>query len=64
MELTGARVNEARELPKAVIDGLTHRVGRYPTLSDGGANPGEVSLWILTQWMMIIGGIDLQRKKR
>lgn len=39
MELTGAWVNEARELPKAVIDGLTHRVGRYPTLSDGGANP-------------------------
>ena len=26
MELTGAWVNEARELPKAVIDGLTHRV--------------------------------------
>jgi len=39
MELTGAWVNEARELPKAVIDGLTHRVGRYPTLSDGGATP-------------------------
>jgi hypothetical protein len=39
MELTGAWVNEARELPKAVIDGLTHRVGRYPTLSDGGASP-------------------------
>ena len=39
MELTGAWVNEARELPKAVIDGLTHRVGRYPTLSDGGAKP-------------------------
>jgi len=39
MELTGAWVNEARELPKAVIDGLTHSVGRYPTLSDGGASP-------------------------
>ena len=39
MELTGAWVNEARELPKAVIDGLTHRVGRYPTLADGGAKP-------------------------
>jgi hypothetical protein len=31
LELTGAWCNEARELPKAVIDGLTHRVGRYPT---------------------------------
>ena len=36
LELTGAWVNEARELPKAVIDGLTHRVGRYPTKADGG----------------------------
>lgn len=31
MELTGAWVNEAREVPKAVIDGLTGRVGRYPS---------------------------------
>jgi hypothetical protein len=37
LELTGAWVNEAKELPKAVIDGLTHRVGRYPTKKDGGA---------------------------
>ena len=38
LELTGAWVNECRELPKAVIDGLTHRVGRYPTKADGGAS--------------------------
>lgn len=37
LELTGAWVNECRELPKAVIDGLTHRVGRYPSKADGGA---------------------------
>ena len=36
LELTGAWVNEARELPKAVIDGLTHRVGRFRTKADGG----------------------------
>ena len=36
LELTGAWVNAARELPKAVVDGLTHRVGRYPTKADGG----------------------------
>lgn len=36
LELTAAWVNEARELPKAVVDGLTHRVGRYPTKADGG----------------------------
>jgi hypothetical protein len=36
MELTGAWVNEAREVPKAVIDGLTGRVGRYPSAAMGG----------------------------
>ena len=38
LELTGAWINEARELPKAIIDGLSHRVGRYPTKADGGAS--------------------------
>ena len=36
LELTGIWVNEARELPKAVIDGATSRVGRYPSERDGG----------------------------
>ena len=38
MELTGAWVNEAREVPKAVIDGLTGRVGRYPSAMMGGCS--------------------------
>ena len=38
MELTGAWVNEAREVPKAVIDGLTGRVGRYPSMLMGGCS--------------------------
>jgi hypothetical protein len=37
LELTGAWINEARELPLAVVQGLTHRVGRYPTRANGGA---------------------------
>ena len=37
LELTGAWVNEARETPKAIVDGLTGRVGRYPA---GGGNKG------------------------
>lgn len=37
LELTGAWVNEARETPKAIIDALTARVGRYPAKRDGGA---------------------------
>jgi hypothetical protein len=36
LELTGAWVNEAREVPKAVIDALTGRVGRYPSQNMGG----------------------------
>lgn len=38
MELTGAWVDEAREVPKAVIDGLTGRVGRYPSKLMGGCS--------------------------
>jgi hypothetical protein len=38
LELTGAWINEAREVPKAVLDGLTGRVGRYPAMIDGGAS--------------------------
>lgn len=36
LELTGAWINEAREVPKAILDGLTMRVGRYPSKQDGG----------------------------
>jgi hypothetical protein len=46
LEVTGAWCNEARELPKAVIDGLTHRVGRYPTKADGG--PTWYGIWMDT----------------
>ena len=49
MELTGAWGNEARELPKAVVDGLTHRVGRYPTKADGG--PTWRGVWMDTNPM-------------
>lgn len=36
LELTGAFINEAREVPKAVLDAVTMRVGRYPSRRDGG----------------------------
>lgn len=36
LELTGAWINEAREIPKAIVDGLTGRVGRFPPVNDGG----------------------------
>ena len=37
LELTGAWINEAREVPKAILDALTGRVGRFPAMADGGA---------------------------
>lgn len=37
LELTGGWVNEAREMPKQIIDALGDRVGRYPAVRDGGA---------------------------
>jgi hypothetical protein len=54
LELTGAWVNEARELPRAVVDALADRVGRYPARRDGGAdwaglvldtNPPDTDHW-------------------
>lgn len=54
MELTGAWLNEAREIPKAVVDGLTGRVGRFPSVLMGGCswsgiiadtNPPDTDHW-------------------
>lgn len=42
MELSDAWVNEAREIPKPIIDALTGRVGRYPAVKDGGADNVQV----------------------
>lgn len=36
LELTGIWANESREMPKAIIDACTMRVGRYPSMRDGG----------------------------
>lgn len=44
MNLTAAWVNEAREIPQSVIDGLTGRVGRYPSEADGGSSWSGVLL--------------------
>ncbi|RKH09005.1 hypothetical protein D7X74_30450 [Corallococcus sp. CA047B] len=37
LELTGAYVNEARQVPKAILDVLCSRVGRFPSKAQGGA---------------------------
>lgn len=54
LELTGAWINEAREVPKTVLDVLTGRVGRYPAKFQGGGswcgilmdtNPPDTESW-------------------
>lgn len=42
MELSDAWINEAREVPKAVVDGLTGRVGRYPAQWQGGCTNAQI----------------------
>ncbi len=36
LELTGAWINEAREVPKPIMDMLIGRLGRYPNMRNGG----------------------------
>jgi hypothetical protein len=55
LELTWAYINESRFVPKSIFDAVTQRVGRYPTLADGGpthscvfmdTNPPDDDHWI------------------
>ena len=60
LELTGAWINEAREIPKSIIDACTMRVGRFPSMRDGGpswygviadTNPPDTDHW----WSILAG---------
>lgn len=44
MELSDAWFNEARFAPKAIIDALSGRVGRYPSVRDGGCDNAQILL--------------------
>jgi hypothetical protein len=54
LEVTGGWINEAREIPKAVVDMLWDRSGQYPPKSEGGCtwhgilldtNPPDTDHW-------------------
>lgn len=54
LELTGAWINEAREIPKTIFEALQGRVGRFPAQIDGGptwyglildTNPPDQDSW-------------------
>lgn len=36
LEISGAYINEAREVPYEVVSGLSRRIGRFPSVKDGG----------------------------
>ena len=64
LELTMVWVNEARELSKGIIDACTMRVGRYPSVKDGGptwygiicdTNAPEEDHW----WPIMSGDVPL-----
>jgi hypothetical protein len=46
LELTGAYINEGREIPKSVFDVLQTRVGRFPSKIQGG--PTWFGIWLDT----------------
>ena len=63
LELTAAWVNEAREVPLAVVQALKGRVGRFPAIKDGGCvdpcifmdtNPPDDESW----WYEMFEGGD------
>lgn len=54
LELTGAWMNEAREIPKPIFNAIQGRVGRFPAVKDGGCtwdgiimdtNPPDLDSW-------------------
>lgn len=63
LELTGAYINEARQVPKAILDVLCSRVGRYPSKAQGGAT--WYGVWLDTNpWHTAHWGYKLFSKER
>ena len=54
LELTGLYFNELREISRSVFDGAQGRVGRYPSMADGGPTWygvwGDSNPWAATSW--------------
>jgi hypothetical protein len=46
LDLTGAWINEAREVPWPIVDALQGRLGRYPPKNQGG--PSWMGMWMDT----------------
>lgn len=71
LELTGAYINEWREIPADVFDVLETRIGRYPSKKNGGAtwsgiwgdtNPWHASHWAKGRFAKRLKGYSLFRQ--
>lgn len=63
LELTFAYLNEARQIPRAILDMLGGRVSRYPSMKDGG--PSWYGIWMDTNpWHTGHWGYKLFSKER
>lgn len=55
LELTGAYLNEWREIAREVFEALTGRIGRFPAMVDGGPTWrgiwGDTNPWHPTHWV-------------
>jgi hypothetical protein len=57
LQITGAWLNETKELVKPVVDMLDLRHGRYPSMADGGVRPtwhgmiGDTNAWDEDHWL-------------
>lgn len=63
LEITGAYLNECREIPREIVEALDGRIGRYPRMVDGG--PSWVGMIADTNapeegsyWHAIMEGLD------
>lgn len=67
MELSDAWIDEAREVPKAIVDGLTGRVGRYPARWQAEAT--DVQILLVTNppdtdhWWYILAEQDMSNER-
>lgn len=71
LELTGAYINEVREIPRHVLDILETRIGRYPSKAQGGAswfgiwgdsNPWHTGHWAAKMFAKNLEGYRLFRQ--
>lgn len=62
LELTFAWINEGREVPKEILDGLTGRINRYPAKKDGGATWSGIWIdtnpWATSHWGYQLFSLD------